>query len=98
MSENVESGIADDVTETPAAAGAEGQEGIADEEKNDGGIADLPKETPPGESEKEPEAPPQAEKLAELTVKQLRQKAEERGIVGVEALSKAELLEIMEES
>lgn len=48
--------------------------------------------------EKEPEAPPQAEKLAELTVKQLRQKAEERGIVGVEALSKAELLEIMEES
>ena len=57
MSENVERGIADDVTETPAAAGAEGQEGIADEEKNDGGIADLPKETPPGESEKEPEAP-----------------------------------------
>ena len=36
MSENVESGMADDVTETPAAAGAEGQEGIADEEKNDG--------------------------------------------------------------
>lgn len=50
------------------------------------------------DEEKEPEAPPQAEKLAELTVKQLRQKAEERGIVGVEALSKAELLEIMEES
>ena len=61
MSENVESGIADDVTETPAAAGAEGQEGIADEEKNDGGIADLPKETPPGESEKEPEAPKETE-------------------------------------
>ena len=47
---------------------------------------------------KETEAPPQAEELAESTVKQLRQKAKERGIVGVEALSKAELLEIMEES
>lgn len=48
--------------------------------------------------EKEPEVPPQAEELAELTVKQLRQKAKERGIAGAEALSKAELLEIMEES
>lgn len=40
----------------------------------------------------------QAEELTELTVKQLRQKAKERGIEGAEALSKAELLEIMEES
>lgn len=46
----------------------------------------------------EPEASPQAEELAELTVKQLRQKAKERGIAGAEALSKAELLEVMEES
>ena len=40
----------------------------------------------------------QAEELTELTVKQLRQKAKERGIEGAEALSKAELLEVMEES
>lgn len=52
----------------------------------------------PIDEEKETEAQPQAEELAELTVKQLRQKAKERGIIGVEALSKAELLEIMEES
>nr|DAY50309.1 MAG TPA: dimeris T4 recombination endonuclease VII [Caudoviricetes sp.] len=52
----------------------------------------------PIDEEKETEAPPQAEELAESTVKQLRQKAKERGIAGVEALSKAELLEIMEES
>lgn len=47
------------------------------------------------DEEKEPEASPQVE---ELTVKQLRQKAKERGIAGAEALSKAELLEVMEES
>lgn len=52
----------------------------------------------PVDEEKEPEALPQAEELAELTVKQLRQKAKERGIAGAEALSKAELLEVMEES
>ncbi len=50
------------------------------------------------DEEKEPEASPQVEELTELTVKQLRQKAEERGIAGAEALSKAELLEVMEES
>lgn len=49
------------------------------------------------DEEKEPETSPQAEELIELTVKQLRQKAEERGITGADALSKAELLEIMEE-
>lgn len=52
----------------------------------------------PIDEEKELEASPQAEELAELTVKQLRQKAKERDIAGAEALSKAELLEIMEES
>ena len=50
------------------------------------------------DEEKEPEASPQVEELTELTVKQLRQKAKERGIAGAEALSKAELLEVMEES
>lgn len=50
------------------------------------------------DEEKEPEASPQVEELTELTVKQLRQKAKERGIAGEEALSKAELLEVMEES
>lgn len=52
----------------------------------------------PVDEEKEPEALPPAEELTELTVKQLRQKAKERGIAGAEALSKAELLEVMEES
>lgn len=52
----------------------------------------------PIDEEKEPEVTPQAEELTELTVKQLRQKAKERGIEGAEALSKAELLEVMEES
>lgn len=50
------------------------------------------------DEEKEPEASPQVEELTELTVKQLRQKAKERGIAGAEALSKAELLEVTEES
>lgn len=50
------------------------------------------------DEEKEPEASPQVEELTELTVNQLRQKAKERGIAGAEALSKAELLEVMEES
>lgn len=50
------------------------------------------------DEEKELEASPQVEELTELTVKQLRQKAKERGIAGAEALSKAELLEVMEES
>ena len=50
----------------------------------------------PIDEEKEPEASPQAEELAKLTVKQLRQEAKERGLEGVDALSKTELLEIME--
>ena len=53
---------------------------------------------PEAKLQQEPEASPQVEELTELTVKQLRQKAKERGIAGAEALSKAELLEVMEES
>lgn len=52
----------------------------------------------PIDEEKEPEASPQAEELAELTVKQLRQEAKEQGLEGVDALSKTELLEIMGEA
>lgn len=62
------------------------------------GYEPIDEEKEPIDEEKEPETLPQAEKLAELTVKQLRQKAKERGIAGAEALSKAELLEVMEES
>lgn len=69
-------------------------------------VTDSPKEQQrlmqdgykPVDEKKESEVSPQAEDLTELTVKQLRQKAKERGLEGVEALSKTELLEIMGEA
>ena len=85
------------VTESPQEQQRHIKEGykLIDEEKE-------PEASPQVEElideEKEPEASPQVEELTELTVKQLRQKAKERGIAGAEALSKAELLEVMEES
>lgn len=69
-------------------------------------VTDSPKEQQrlmqdgykPVDEKKEPEESSQEEDLTELTVKQLRQKAKERGLEGVEALSKTELLEIMGEA